>query len=220
MRAGEATAGETFMGHPDAMLDKRGRLIPRENYSKCDSERRHAFGGGDYSQGSADFDDRGSSDDQLSEEEFNVKRKSVRNMRGISKGMIRGVRNAKDRVATANAVSRRAGNQHANSRLFAKDRAEVPTMKHTDSKIDLLYARLKQCQGDGGIVDPAQALKTMNMVQIEEDPEAYVPNIEKQHRRREEIRKMEKWFEEEYAKKAYDADKALFDFDESVDNLS
>ena len=31
---------------------------------------------------------------------------------------------------------------------------------------------------------------------------------------------MEKWFEEEYAKKAYDADKALFDFDESVDNLS
>lgn len=31
---------------------------------------------------------------------------------------------------------------------------------------------------------------------------------------------MEKWYEENYAKKAYDADKALFDFDESVDNLS
>ena len=31
---------------------------------------------------------------------------------------------------------------------------------------------------------------------------------------------MEKWYEEEYAKRAYDADKALFDFDESVDNLS
>jgi len=31
---------------------------------------------------------------------------------------------------------------------------------------------------------------------------------------------MEKWYEAEYAKRVYDADKALFDFDESVDNLS
>ena len=37
-------------------------------------------------------------------------------------------------------------------------------MKHTDSKIDLLFERLKQCQGDGEILDPMQALKTMNMV--------------------------------------------------------
>jgi len=93
-------------------------------------------------------------------------------------------------------------------------------MKHADSKIDLLYERLKQCQGDGGIVDPSKIMATMNMVQIEEDPDAYVPNIEKQHRRKEEIRRMEKWYEEQYAKKAYDVDKALFDFDESVDNLS
>ena len=141
-------------------------------------------------------------------------------MRGVSRGMLRGIRNGKDRVSTANGVTRRSGNLYANNRLFAKDKIEVPTMKHTDSKIDLLYERLKQCQGDGGIGDPAQALKTMNMVQIEENPDAYVPNIEKQHRRKEEIRRMEKWFEEQYAKKAYDADKALFDFDESVDNLS
>ena len=60
----------------------------------------------------------------------------------------------------------------------------------------------------------------MNNVQREEDPDAYVPNIEKMHRRREEMRKMEKWYAEEYAKKMYDQDKALFDFDESVDNLS
>ena len=51
---------------------------------------------------------------------------------------------------------------------------------------------------------------------MEEDPDAYVPNIEKLHRRREELRRIE----EQYAKKAYDRDKALFDFDESVDNLS
>ena len=39
----------------------------------------------------------------------------------------------------------------------------------------------------------------MNLVQIEEDPDAYVPNIEKQHRRKEEMRKMEKWYEEHLA---------------------
>lgn len=65
-----------------------------------------------------------------------------------------------------------------------------------------------------------QALKTMNAVQVEENPDAYVPNIEKQHRRMEEQRRMEKLYDEEYAKRYYDADKALFDFDESVDNLS
>ena len=103
-------------------------------------------------------------------------------MRGTHKGFMgsgmtggggmlvgRGMRNPKDRVSTANGVVRR------------KTKIEMPAsmMQHTDSKIDLLYERLKQCQGDGGIVDPMQALKTMNMVQIEENPDAYVPNIEK-----------------------------------------
>ena len=37
-------------------------------------------------------------------------------------------------------------------------------MKHADSKIDLLYERLKQCQQDGGFVDPSKILDTMNMV--------------------------------------------------------
>jgi len=131
--------------------------------------------------------------------------------------------NMKDRVLTAQANNRRSGNSFANSRLFPKenkDKVELPTMRHTDSKIDLLYERLKQCQGDGGVVDPSKIMATMNMVQIEEDPDAYVPNIEKQHRRKEEMRKMEKWYEEEYAKKLYEHEKALFDFDESVDNLS
>lgn len=60
----------------------------------------------------------------------------------------------------------------------------------------------------------------MNNFQVEENPDAYVPVIEKQHRRRQEMRRLEKLYEEEFLKKAYDADKALFDFDESVDNLS
>ena len=55
---------------------------------------------------------------------------------------------------------------------------------------------------------------------MEEDPDAYVPEIEKQHKRKEEQRRIEKIHEEEYKKRYYDADKALFDFDESVDNLS
>jgi hypothetical protein len=34
------------------------------------------------------------------------------------------------------------------------------------------------------------------------------------------MRKMEKLYEEQYAKKLFEHDKALFDFDESVNNLS
>lgn len=34
------------------------------------------------------------------------------------------------------------------------------------------------------------------------------------------MRRLEKLYEAQCTKKAYDADKALFDFDESVDNLS
>ena len=47
-----------------------------------------------------------------------------------------------------------------------------------------------------------------------------MPNIEKVHRQKEEVRRMEKWYEEQVLKRQYEADKALFDFDESVDNLS
>ena len=54
-------------------------------------------------------------------------------------------------------------------------------MKKSDSKLDVLYERLKQCQGEDGMVDPARILETMNMVQVEEDPDAYVPEIEKLH---------------------------------------
>ena len=72
-----------------------------------------------------------------------------------------------------------------------RERFEIPTtMKHAESGAGLLYERLKQCHGDGGMIDAAKVLDTMNMVQIEENPDAYVPNIEKLHRRREELRRM------------------------------
>lgn len=47
---GEALApGDGFPGQDCAMLDKMGRLIARESYSKCDSDRRHGFAAVDYS---------------------------------------------------------------------------------------------------------------------------------------------------------------------------
>lgn len=49
------------------------------------------------------------------------------------------------------------------------------------------------------MIDPAKVLDTMNMVQIEENPDAYVPNIEKLHRRREELRRIEKVQQEQCA---------------------
>lgn len=148
-------------------------------------------------------------------EHFKHKRKMVR----ASRQAIRQGKSTRERVATANIISRHGG-KTAGTTSRLPNKIEVPKMKHTDSKMDLIYERLKQCQGDGGVVDPSKILSTMNMVQIEEDPEAYVPNIEKQHKRRQEMRKMEKWYEEQYQRKMDELDRALFDFDESVDNLS
>jgi len=47
-------------------------------------------------------------------------------------------------------------------------------------------------------------LEAMNKVQIEENPDAYVTNIEKNHRRQEEIRRQEIFLREECAKRALD----------------
>ena len=70
------------------------------------------------------------------------------------------------------------------------------------------------------MINPAKVLDTMNMVQVEENPDAYVPDIEKVHRRRQEMLRLQKFKQEQEAQWVIDQDKALFDFDESVDNLS
>ena len=41
---------------------------------------------------------------------------------------------------------------------------ELPEMKKSDSKLDILRMRLQQCQGENGMVDPARILQTMNNV--------------------------------------------------------
>lgn len=61
-----------------------------------------------------------------------------------------------DRVGTANQVSLRSGGG-------TRDRFEIPaTMKHVESGAGLLYEQLKQCHGDGGMIDAAKLLDAMN----------------------------------------------------------
>ena len=126
---------------------------------QCNSDRKHIKGGANSS-----GDDNGTDEEQVSDDEFKKKRKNIRNKankRGQS------TRNQKDRVSTAHQANRRtagaAANQNtkSNSRLFGnKERFQVndggsherqssmdgmipPAMKNTDSKIDLLFERLK-----------------------------------------------------------------------------
>ena len=68
-------------------------------------------------------------------------------------------------------------------------------------------------------MDPNKVINALNMVQRESDPDAYEPEIVIQHRKREEEKRMERMISQHYALKMKDRD-ALFDFDESVDNLS
>ena len=138
MRGGTKEQKEAFFGQ-DGTLDKRGRLGGRMNHSKCDSERKlQRIVGGYYSEGSDDLEQEGSSD-KLSDEEFHRQRKSIRKKRGVSQGMLKGMQKAKERVATANVTNRHGGATYSNSRLFAKDKVDEPTLKHTDSKIALLH---------------------------------------------------------------------------------
>lgn len=205
-------------GPPLQHGDTEGRRGELSNLSKHNSDRKHyRIVNQSYE---SQFSDESGSHGQDSEAEFRLRRKSMRQQQ-VAAQQRKSTRNQKDRVATANGLTRRSGYQNAKSRLLAKELAEAPPqIKHTESKLDLLYERLKQCHGDGGMIDPAKVLDTMNMVQIEENPDAYVPNIEKLHRRREELRRIEKVQQEQCAQRAYDQDRALFDFDESVDHLS
>ena len=111
------------------------------------------------------------------------------NATGKAKRQGRPARNKLERVATAGAYpsNRRMLNPQVsthNGRQLLRNDTDAFTqggMKKSDSKLDILYERLKNCHGEDGMVDPAKILETMNMVQVEEDPDAYVPGIEKQH---------------------------------------
>ena len=68
-------------------------------------------------------------------------------------------------------------------------------------------------------MDPNKVISALNVVQREDNPDAYVPDIVIMHRRKQEEKRVEQLLSQHLAKKMKDRD-ALFDFDESVDNLS
>ena len=83
-----------------------------------------------------------------------------------------------------------------------------------------LFDRLQGCEAEGGFIDPSKMFAMMNEVQVEEDPEAYVPEIEKQHIQKQRVLIEQLVAEDIRQNRKWDADKALFDFDDSIDNLS
>jgi hypothetical protein len=68
-------------------------------------------------------------------------------------------------------------------------------------------------------MDPNKVINALNFVQREGDPDAYVPDIVIQHRKKEEEKRFEQLVSQHYAKKMKDRD-AIFDFDNDFDNLS
>ena len=91
--------------------------------------------------------------------EMRMKRKFVKDARIKRKRM--------DRAATAHQYGERRQQMRLNTNPDDAILAEMhkdSKMKRADSKLDILYDRLKACQGDNGFVDPAKILQTMNMV--------------------------------------------------------
>lgn len=71
----------------------------------------------------------------------------------------------------------------------------------------------KECKGQLGMLNPNKALNFLNVLQKEDCPEAYEPEIAIiQKQKQEEKRRQEMIVSE--------IDKTLFDFDEEIDNLS
>jgi len=72
-------------------------------------------------------------------------------------------------------------------------------LKKTHSQIGLLQKRLEDCAGENGIIDPSKVINALNDVQRLEDPDAYVPDIVIQHRKKEEEKKLEDLLTQHYA---------------------
>ena len=113
-----------------------------DNRSRSDSGRKTYYKrAGDQGQ---HFDlgaEHSSNDSGCSLQEFKNKRRMIRASRQVNRQGL----STRERVATANIISRRANNPGGKHNASAKDKIEVPKMRHVDSKMDLIYERLKQC---------------------------------------------------------------------------
>ena len=90
-------------------------------------------------------------------------------------------------------------------------------MARTDSQLQLLKQALKQNCTLGQAINPALALNFLNQAQVEVDPEAYVPEIVLQHRKKKEQMAQQARMAQSTEKGQVDA---LFDMDSDIDNLS
>lgn len=70
-----------------------------------------------------------------------------------------------------------------------------------------------ECKGDLGVVNPYKAFNCLNLIQKEDCPEAYEPEIVIAFKKKKEERLRELEFYNE-------VDKTLFDFDDEIDKLS
>lgn len=85
---------------------------------------------------------------------------------------------------------------------------------------------LKACKGMNGFFDPKSAFDCLNQIQMNEDPEAYQPEVQKiiernVQRQKERDAMRQKKEQERLAKQreAIEHEKALFDFDEDINQL-
>ena len=90
-------------------------------------------------------------------------------------------------------------------------------------QLEKLRIGLKNATGETGVVDFQKAFEAMNQVQIAEDPQKYESEMLKNlqaKRKREAEREAEKKRQQEVKSRLVEeVDKALFDFDEEIDNL-
>jgi ribosomal 50S subunit-associated protein YjgA (DUF615 family) len=77
-----------------------------------------------------------------------------------------------------------------------------------------------EAKKETGVVDPYQAFDALNALLRAEDPGAFESDIVELHRRKKQERAEQQAIEQRRLDKVREADKALFDFDEDIDDLS
>lgn len=154
-----------------------------------------------------------------------VLRKKVNRYEGDTSGNISELsfQIACDRDGDANAGSSDEEVERIQSRFLGGRQASAA---HSLSHLRIIKDGLKACKNETGFLNPQSAFDRLNEIQRHEDPEAYQPELEhalivKLNQDRERKQKLEaearRREEREYEKLQHE--KALFDFDEDVNDL-
>ena len=93
----------------------------------------------------------------------------------------------------------------------------------TVKNLDKVKRGLMQCKGESGFFNPAQAFNCLNDIQKEENPNAYEPEVAKTinaiKAREDKLKKEQEDAKMKKINQAREQDRALFDFDEDINNL-